>query len=1012
MHDFRFAHTQKDWPKPARTERVDTGFIRLRESLERFDEDDHLSLIRAALDDSAVRQCLASVFGNSPYLTDSIIKEPLYACRLLNEGPDAVLPDIFRSLEPLTTPASRPNGEAAAPRDLARDLRIAKRRLSLAVALADIAGAWPLEKVTQTLSDFADAALQASVRHLLRAADKSAIAVTDGDEPEKDSGYIVLALGKLGAHALNYSSDIDLIVFYDADAVRTEKPDQLQKFYIRLTQNLVKLMEERTVDGYVFRTDLRLRPDPGATAIAVSAEAAEIYYESLGQNWERAAMIKARPAAGDLALGQRFVDNLKPFIWRRNLDFAAIQDIHSIKRQINAHRGGHAIALKGHNVKLGRGGIREIEFFIQTQQLIWGGRVPALQVRGTQQALQALVDLEQVTRETADDLLSAYRYLRRVEHRLQMINDEQTHTLPKDDRDLHDIAVFLGYEDTEAFADDLLGHLRTVESHYADLFEDAPTLSAQGEISGNLVFTGADVDPDTLETIRSLGFEKPEVVDTCVRGWHHGRYRATRSTRARELLTELMPVLLTALAKTAQPDAAFLRFHEFLTRLPAGVQLFSMFHSNPQLLTLVADIMGGAPRLADYLSQRPSVLDSVLTPDFFDPPPERGALIGELGGLLSRVGAIEEFLDTSRRWANDRRFQVGVQMLQGFLKPWDAARVMSDIADAAIAELYPRIAAEFFARHGRIEGSDIAILALGKLGGREMTATSDLDLIVVYDAPQGAESSDGDKPLSVTQYFSRLCQRLINALTAQTAEGGLFEVDMRLRPSGSAGPIASSLDAFVRYHDETAWTWEHMALTRARVVHATGTLEKRIEKTVRDTLCKARDPDKLLFDVAAMRARIDKEHHTDCPWSIKHYRGGLVDVEFLAQYFQLKHAHDHPAILSVNTRDALDNLIAAKLIPEADGQTLIGALDLWQAEQSMLRLTLAGEITKIAETDLPVELREILAAYCGAEDFDTLKANIAARAEAVYDIFKRTIEAPAAALGPVPGDSPQPDIPE
>ncbi|MEX2451441.1 MAG: bifunctional [glutamine synthetase] adenylyltransferase/[glutamine synthetase]-adenylyl-L-tyrosine phosphorylase [Rhodospirillales bacterium] len=1004
MHDFRFAHTQKYWPKPARAERVDTGFERLGESLARLEDADQRSCVQAALEDRAVRACLTGLFGNSPYLTDSVLKEPAFACRLLDAGPDAVLPDVFRSLD--DSPRTPAGDSGQTDRALARELRIAKRRLSLAVALADIAGAWPLEKITQTLSDFADTALQTSVRHLLRAAaDKNVITITDAAEPEKESGYIVLALGKLGSHALNYSSDIDLIVFYDPDKVRSEKPDQLQKFYIRLTQNLVKLMEERTADGYVFRTDLRLRPDPGATPIAVSVEAAEIYYESLGQNWERAAMIKARPVAGDLTLGQAFVDNLKPFVWRRNLDFAAIQDIHSIKRQINAHRGGHAIALGGHNVKLGRGGIREIEFFIQTQQLIWGGRVPALQVSGTGDALQALVDLGQVSAETAGDLIEAYRFLRRVEHRLQMINDEQTHTLPKDERGLNDVAVFLGYDDTASFADDLLGHLRNVERHYAELFEDAPTLSAQGEFAGNLVFTGVDPDPDTLETIRSLGFEKPEIVDNCVRGWHHGRYRATRSTRARELLTELMPVLLTALAKTTQPDAAFLRFHEFLSHLPAGVQLFSMFHSNPQLLTLVAEIMGGAPRLAEHLSQRPSTLDSVLTNGFFEPPPELDTLTRELGGLLDRVGAIEEFLDTARRWANDRRFQIGVQMLQGFLKPPEASRVTSDIADAAISELYPRITAEFVARHGHVGGSEIAILALGKLGGREMTATSDLDLIVVYDAPPAAEASDGAKPLAVPQYFSRLSQRMINALTAQTAEGVLFEVDMRLRPSGAAGPIASSLDAFIRYHDETAWTWEHMALTRARVVLATGTLKDRIEETIRATLCKRRDPNGLLADVASMRARIDKEHHTDCLWSIKHFRGGLVDVEFLAQYFQLEYAHDRPEILSVNTREALSNLIAAELIARENGDVLIAALDLWQAVQGMLRLTLEGEVAKISQSDFPAELQKALAAYCGAADFNTLQATITRRAQAVYDIFTRMIEEPAAALEPAADDT-------
>ena len=384
--------------------------------------------------------------------------------------------------------------------------------------------------------------------------------------------------------------------------------------------------------------------------------------------------------------------------------------------------------------------------------------------------------------------------------------------------------------------------------------------------------------------------------------------------------------------------------------------------------------------------------------DFFDLPPDLAALTAEIKAALDQVEAVEELLDTSRRWANDRRFQVGVQMLRGFLPPAEAARAQSNIADAAITALYPPIAAAFSSLHGTIPGSDIVIMAMGKLGGREMTATSDLDLVFIYDAPDSANTSDGGKPLAVSHYFARLSQRMINALKAQTAEGILYDVDMRLRPSGAAGPIATSLEAFIRYHHENAWTWEHMALTRARIVYGTGDLSTRLEKTIQTLLTMPRDPDQLLIDVAAMRARIDQEHHTDCLWAAKHVRGGLVDVEFLAQYLQLKYAHKHPDILAQNTLLALNQLKDSKILNSSEAETLKTALNHWQAVQSMLRLSLEGEITDISEDALPAGLQCTLAAYCDADNFDALKITILSQAQAVYDLFYRTIEKPAEVL--------------
>jgi len=938
------------------------------------------------------RRLLEAVFGNSPYLTLCMTRDPRFALDLLTRGGEAIEADIMASLAGLrATPAD--GG------DIGRSLRIAKRRMALTVALADIAGDWPLARVTGALSGFAESAIGVAAASALRgAAAAGHMELAHSDDPERDSGLVILGMGKLGARELNYSSDVDLIILFDPEKIRTPEPDRMLHDVIRLTRQFVKLLDERTAEGNVFRIDLRLRPDPASTPPAISVLAAEIYYESLGQNWERAAMIKARPVAGDLAAGRQFLARLQPYIWRKYLDFAAIQDIHSIKRQINAHRGGGKIAVAGHNVKLGRGGIREIEFFAQTQQLIWGGRQPELRRRGTLEALAALTALGHVAENTRRDLADSYFFLRRTEHRLQMINDEQTHSLPDHREGLEEIAAFMGFDDALTFGAEVERHLRQVETHYARLFEDAPQLAATGTVAGNLVFTGSEADPETIRTLAGLGFKSPETVDAAVRGWHHGRYRAMRSARARELLTELMPVLLSAFAKTADADATLRNFDSFLSALPAGVQLFSMFHANPQLLELVAEIMGGAPRLAQHLSHKPTILDSVLSGDFFDAPPPRDALQEELERLLSSAEALEEALEVARRWAHDRQFQVGVQLLRRFLPPRAAAAAFSNIADAALRALHPVVEAEFVRHHGRFAGAGMLCIALGKLGGREMTPTSDLDLIFVYDTPPESDASDGPRPLPPSQYFARLSQRLINAVTAQTAEGRLFEVDMRLRPSGAKGPIASSLKAFVQYHEEAAWTWEHMALTRARVVFGPDDLWRRVEAVIRQTLTRPRNPDVLLRDVADMRTRLDAEHHSDFVWEVKHMRGGLVDIDFLAQYLQLRHAHTHPQILSPNTRTALQALRDNGLLAASIADALIEATDLWQGIQSVLRLTIEGIFRLEREPEVTEGLEKTLAAVGAAADVTALKEKIRSTAATVYGHFRDLIENPAGGL--------------
>ena len=971
-------------PRPADSMSAARGRQRWLEAAGRLEDRGRAETARALAEDDTGARLLDAVFGNSPFLSQCVLADPGFACELFRGGAEGALERTLGGL-----------GEEAPPDSdgatVMRVLRRARQRVALLVAVADIGGGWPLEKVTGALSAFAERAIATAVAHLLREAhDGAELHLPFRDEPERDSGLIVLGMGKLGGRELNYSSDIDLIILFDDARVAYCGKDSPQQLFVRMARKLIRILEERTGDGFVFRTDLRLRPDPGSTPPAMSMLAAETYYESTGQNWERAAMIKARPVAGDLEAGARFLDFLRPFVWRRSLDFAAIQDIHSIKRQINAVRGGADVAVAGHDIKLGRGGIREIEFFAQTQQLVWGGRDASVRSPVTCDALQALCHAGHIGREAVERLTEAYRFLRQVEHRLQMVADRQTHDIPTRAADIAALATFMGFPDSTAFEDALVGRLRAVEGYYVELFEEAPDLSGPG----SLVFTGSDDHPDTLETLQRLGYREPSAVSAAIRAWHHGRYRATRSTRAKELLTELMPAFLQAFANTVNPDAALMRFNDFLAGLPAGVQLFSLFYTNPGLLSLLAEIMGSAPQIADTLRRYPILFDAVLAADFFEPPPGRDILAGEMDQALSEARDFQDVLDIMRRRINDRLFQIGVHILRGHMDPETAGAPLSDIADTALRTLMPAVEKELARQHGRVPGGGMAVLALGKLGGREITIGSDLDLLFIYDSPQSAKRSDGARKLPPVQYYTRLGQRFISGLTAPTGEGKLYEVDMRLRPSGNAGPIASSLEAFAHYHADAAWTWEHMALTRARVVYAPDAMAAPLRDAVVKVLTAPRDPEKLVRDVADMRARMARERGADYIWDVKNLRGGLVDIEFIAQYLQLRHGHDHPGVLDTNTTVALARLRDAGLLAADSAATLIAAMALWRRLQGMLRLSFGEEFV---EQGAPEGGRELLVRACGAEDFDRLKATVAETAQRCHEIFSALIEAPAAA---------------
>ncbi|NEW93041.1 bifunctional [glutamine synthetase] adenylyltransferase/[glutamine synthetase]-adenylyl-L-tyrosine phosphorylase, partial [Rhodopseudomonas sp. BR0M22] len=833
----------------------------------------------------AVQTALQSIAEASPYLFDLIRADPARLLRVLRGAPEQGLAKLLEGAETSVAAASSEDEVMAA-------LRRMKAEAALLIALCDIGGIWPVMQVTQALTDLAGRSVQMTLRFLLRQeAGRGRILPPNPDCPEQGSGLIVLAMGKMGAGELNYSSDIDLIVFYELDAPTLAPDIEPQPFFVRVTQGLSRILQQRRGDGYVFRVDLRLRPDPASTPVALSTLSALDYYEREGRTWERAAMIKARPCAGDLVAGEALLSEIAPFVWRKHLDFAALADVHDMKRQMQTYRGQTEVAVEGHNVKVGRGGIREIEFFAQTQQLIAGGRHPELRVRPTLEALDILAARNWITYQARDELTEAYLFLRKVEHRVQMIADEQTHALPDSIDAIERFSRFLGYDSREAFARDLLGYLERVQGHYGKLFEGDPTGTAK---LPPVDYGAGPEDMRLLDHLLSLGYKKPVMVATTLQQWITGGYRVLKVETTQRAFREFVPALIEELARAEQPDDAINAFDRLLQALHRGGRLISLLSQNRDLLTLVALVLGAAPRLGDMLAQQPQILDGLIDPRFFGAMPDQAELSARLAVTLADADSYEEFLDRMRLFGQESLFLIGTRILSGTVPTQQAAVAFADVAEGIVGTVHGLVSEQFASTYGRVKNQQTAILAMGKLGSREMTASSDLDLILIYDFDDDAPDSDGERSLHGAQYFARFTQRLISAFTTRTNYGVLYDVDMRLRPSGRAGPVASRLDAFAAYQDQEAWTWEHLALTRARVISAPPEFRSKIEQVIRAVLTRPRDAEIIANDVAEMRRAIAQEKGEDDVWDLKYAAGGMVDIDFIAQYLQPVHANPAP----------------------------------------------------------------------------------------------------------------------
>lgn len=886
--------------------------------------------------EEAVKEALARARSHSPFLKHQLERFPDIAERLAAGRAEEAI------------------ARAASAGDMAEDVGTALRRergaLSAALAVADLAGAIPLERLMESLSDLADRALQRAL----------AAAIAERTPDEAPIGFAVIALGKHGSRELNYSSDVDLIFLYDPATLPLKPREEPGQGALRIGNRLVELLQKRDAEGYVFRVDLRLRPSPEVTPIVLPVDAAISYYESSALPWERAAFIRARQVAGDERLGRYFLDALHPFVWRRSLDFGAIGEIQTITRRIRDHYSQGQLLGPGFDVKRGRGGIREIEFFAQIHQLIHGGREPALRAPATLDALAALRRAGRIDGAAAEHLAQAYRLLRTVEHRLQMVDDRQTHALPADPEALDNVARLHGLASGAALL---------------DLLEEPPARC--GALYDGLAGHGEQrvpLNPDALEAhLERSGFDDPASARLRIEGWRGGKARSLRTAAAGEAFEAMLPVLIEAFGRAPDPMRAMNRFDDVVTRLPSGVNFYRLLEARPGLTEHLGIILSHAPALAEQLGRRPQLLDGLIDASAFAPAGPVEDLVADFSRSEREGEDYQLLLDRVRRRVNERRFALGVQLIVAHSDPIEAAEGYSRIAEAAINVLARATIVEFEARHGRVPGSELLIMGLGRLGGEALTHASDLDLVYLFSGTHEAES-DGPRPLRATDYFNRLAPRVTAALSVPTASGPLYDVDTRLRPSGTDGMLAVSLESFERYQSEQAWTWEHMALTRARPVFGSPGARAQLQAVIDSTLSRSRDPERLLADAAAMRAEMASHKAPRGRFDIKLGSGGLVDLEFAVHTLQLRHNIGlHPHL-----EDALEELVAAGLVSD----------EIDPALRLLTRMLVMFRLVSPESDEPPDETKPLVAAACGLADWNALLAVHDAARQRVAELWK------------------------
>jgi glutamate-ammonia-ligase adenylyltransferase len=882
---------------------------------------------------SARKEAAARAERHSPFLRESLRDNPSIASAFLKRGSKKAVELAL----------------SASGDEIGATLRIQRNGLALAVALGDLAGELPLESVTESLSDFADGAIDRALR-----------AAVAERVPEADaSGFAVIAMGKLGSRELNYSSDVDLILLFDPARLAKRERDDAGEAAVRVGRRMIELLQKRTADSYVVRVDLRLRPSPEVTPIVLPVEAALSHYESSALPWERAAFIRARACAGDIALGESFLVAIEPFVWRRSLDFGVIDEVRAISARIRDHFAQGAQIGPGYDLKRGRGGIREIEFFVQIQQMIHGGRDASVRPGATLDAIAALVAAGRLDEATARELSGGYRLLRTIEHRLQMVEDAQTHMLPLDPSALGNVAQLHGLEN----GDELVGLLAPPVERAGAIF-DGLAPDGQGQLSG---------DPDILShELAAMGYADPANAARHVADWRSGKARSLRSPAAQQAFESMLPGLMQAIAVGADPDHALNRLGDIIERLSTGVNFFRLLQARPALGRLLAEILAHAPTLADQLARRPELFEGLFDASSFAMPPPAEEFAALLGAAM-RGHPYDVALDRVRQLVNERRFALGVQLIDGHRDPLEVALGYARVAEGALQALAALAVAEFERAHGRFEnGGELVILGLGRLGGCALTHASDLDLIYLHSALPDTRSN-GARPLGPNDYFNRLASRVTAALSVPTAAGPLYEVDTRLRPEGATGMLIVSLEAFEQYQRSNAWTWEHMALCRARPVFGSPEIRGRASAIIDAILNMDHDPAKVVADAAKMRGEMERHKPPQSALDVKLGPGGLVDLEFAVHVLQLarKTAFD----------PGLERAIELLIDEGFADESVAGAQKLLTRMLVMMRLVAPGDVKPTAAT------WQLVAEACGAASWDELLARHDAARQSIRQLW-------------------------
>lgn len=931
-------------------------------NLERLSDVVEPSFLRPVLGDSRQRSYLLTILGGSAFLAGILCRSHDYFRQLFVDGELLNARDEARMLADLR---ERIADDADFP-GLKAGLRRYKAQQVLRIGGRDLCGLASLEEVMLELSGLAAASLQRACELCSRQlqADYGEPLQESDEGPPQPARMTILGMGKFGGQELNFSSDIDLIYCYsstrgETTGGRRNEQLSLHRYFVKLAEMVTRALHQITEDGFVFRVDTRLRPDGNSGDLAISLDGAEIYYESWGQSWERAAMLKARPVAGSIALGEELLKRLKPFVFRRYLDFGMIEDMKVMKQKINASLDRD----KEHerNLKLGVGGIREIEFFIQAQQLVNAGTRPRLQHRNSLKMLEILHEEEMLSGTDHQTLRDAYRFLRTVEHRIQVVQEQQTHCLPEDDRSFTVLARRCGFADTAVFAAQLQEHRQAVNAIFNDLFHSSD--EEPEHLSPEVRFLlSSDADSDLAkDLLEEKGFSNPDaayVSMAFLRGEVSGR-RMTR--RGRRCLDKLAPLLLRELLESPNPDQALNNLDAFLNGIRARSSFFSLLAENPAIAKLLVTLFGSSQMLSRIFIQRPELLDTLVSQSYAVVSKTREEMAAELEDQLAQGEDFEHQLDLIRRYRNEEFLRIALNDLQASLRQRDTTRQLSLLAEICLEaactmarqELIPRFGIPF--ADGQDSETAFTVVGMGKLGGHELNYHSDLDIIFIYEAegqtrPARGTDAQRFRQLSNHEYFAKLAQRIITILTLGTREGFVYKIDTRLRPSGNQGPLVTSLAAFKRYHCESAQPWERQAMTKARAVTGNDAFRDRVQRTIVELTFDRPLPEHLQAEIYRLRQRMEQEIAKESGdlLNIKTGRGGLVDVEFVTQYLQLKHAADIPELKRQNTIELLEIMARHQVLPQAESEVLINGYKFLRRLENKLRLLYDQSINELS----------------------------------------------------------------